>query len=538
MKFKYYVLFLLFSLTVFAQKRVETSIDTTKNPIGAQFNFTLKTTVDTAAIVVFPRTKKFGNLEVIRSFVVDTIEKGAQYELVKKYGLTQFDSGKYTIPSLKVIINEQPFLTDSIAVEVTNVVVDTLQQKMYDIKEIAPASSDYSGFWKMVLVLLLLVGLAVGVYFVMKKYQKKKTAQEELKTPIEKATTLLQNLEKKGLWQKGEIKNYYSELTDIARNYIEEAIEIPAMESTTSELIVALRLASVKKKMALSQETLVNLEQVLKQADLVKFAKSKPLDFEIAEDRNKIEKALVTLDQSIPEEVEDEESKAWEEMKRIQKLKKQRRTRIVAAAGFLVVSLFFIFIFLVFTKGFDYVKDTILGHPMKELLEGEWVQSDYGNPSVVFETPKVLQRIDLTKSLPKEGMALIKEMQSFAYGSLLENFYIMVSTIKYTQEAQIDLDASIEGSLKALEAQGAQDIVIKQEDFDTKLGITGRKGFGTLVVLNPITKSSLKMYYEIVVFSQEGGLQQIIIVHEAGDNYANQVSERVLNSVELKKITE
>jgi hypothetical protein len=48
---------------------------------------------------------------------------------------------------------------------------------------------------------------------------------------------LLDTLEKKELCKKGEVKAYYSELTDIARNYIEEAIEIPAMESTTSELI-------------------------------------------------------------------------------------------------------------------------------------------------------------------------------------------------------------------------------------------------------------------------------------------------------------
>ena len=68
-------------------------------------------------------------------------------------------------------------------------------------------------------------------------------------------------LEKKELWQKGEIKAYYSELTDIARNYIEEAIEIPAMESTTSELIIGLRAVSIKKKMSLTQDTLENLER-------------------------------------------------------------------------------------------------------------------------------------------------------------------------------------------------------------------------------------------------------------------------------------
>jgi hypothetical protein len=56
-----------------------------------------------------------------------------------------------------------------------------------------------------------------------------------------------------------------------------------------------------------SQDTIANLERVLKQADLVKFAKSKPLDFEITEDRNKIQKAILTLDSSIPVEIEIEE---------------------------------------------------------------------------------------------------------------------------------------------------------------------------------------------------------------------------------------
>jgi hypothetical protein len=66
--------------------------------------------------------------------------------------------------------------------------------------------------------------------------------------------------------------------------------------------------------------------------------------------------------------------------------------------------------YFVATKGFDYVKDTVIGHPTKELLEGEWIRSTYGNP--VAETPKVLKRIDLTKSLPKNGLQLVKEMQS------------------------------------------------------------------------------------------------------------------------------
>ena len=296
MKQKLYLVLILFSSLLFSQqKKIETSIDIKKNKIGAQFNLTLKTNVDTLSKVVFPNSKSFGKLEVIRSYVVDTIPHGDRYELIKKYGLTQFDSGKFTIPRLIVKINNKPFLSDSISVEVSNVVVDTLKQKMFDIKSVAEVPSDISAFWKYVFILLGILIIGALIYFGIKKYQKQKTAEEAIKTPIEKATTLLQTLEKKELWQKGEVKAYYSELTDIARNYIEEAIEIPAMESTTSELILGLRAASIRKKMTLSQEILDNLERVLQQADLVKFAKSKPLDYEIAEDKNKIEKAIVIL---------------------------------------------------------------------------------------------------------------------------------------------------------------------------------------------------------------------------------------------------
>jgi hypothetical protein len=62
----------------------------------------------------------------------------------------------------------------------------------------------------------------------------------------------------------------------------------------------------------------------------------------------------------------------------------------------------------------------------------------------------VLRRIDLTKSLPKNGLQLVKEMQSFAYGSFVDNFYLMVSTIKYKQEAEIDLKKSMEVTLQTL----------------------------------------------------------------------------------------
>ena len=534
MKIKYYILFFLTSASLFAQKQVETKIDVTKNKIGAQFNLTLKTNVDTLAKVVFPTSKNFGKMEVIRSYVIDTIKLGDRYELIKKYGVTQFDSGKYVIPSLKVLINNKAFATNSLLVEVSNVQVDTLRQKLFDIKPIVEVPYQLSYFWQYVLIILLILGIGALIYWLIKKYQKKKVEEvEELKSPIERATILLKTLEKKELWQKGAVKEYYSELTDIARNYIEEAIEIPAMESTTSELILALRAASIKKKMTLSVEILENLERVLKQADLVKFAKSKPLDYEIAEDQNKIEKAILTLDKSIPIEIEiEEDTSEWDEMRRLQKLKKQKRTRILTAIGFVVGAILGLFIFFVTTKGFDYVKDNIIGRPTKELVEGKWVSSEYGISKVYIETPKVLTRIDETTQFPKKVIALLKDASVFTYGSLQSNFCITLVTAKPKQESDYDLQKGLEGTIDGF---GGQNVVLKQEEFQTKMGVSGLKGFGTMVFLDPVLKSSVKLYYEIILFKEDGGYQQVMIFHEEGDKYAEQISERVINSVEFKK---
>lgn len=539
MKIKLYLLLLLLTTAVFAQqKQVTTSIDTTKNKIGAEFKLTLKTNVDTLSKVVFPNAKSFGALEVIQSYPIDTIRKNDRYELIKKYGLTQFDSGKYMIPSIKILINNKVFLSDSLKVEVANVPVDTLKQKMYDIKDIVPANNGIGDWWKYLLGLFLIAGFGALVYWYIKKRQKEKIEEEIYKTPIEKATSLLNNLEKKELWQHGEVKAYYSELTDIVRNYIEEAIDIPAMESTTSELIEGLKTASQKKKMKLSKETIDSLFVVLKQADLVKFAKSKPLDFEITEDRKKIERAIVTLDKSIPVVVENADEMLLNEMQRQEQLKrelkKRRNKRILITVVSVFMLLFTTTTYFIITKGFDYVIDNVFGNSSKELLEGEWIKSEYGNPSVRVETPKVLKRVDLTKTLPKNGMALIKEMQSFAYGSLSSNFYIMVSTLQYKQQTQIDLSKSLEGALQSMESQGAQNMIVKQEDFETKEGIKGIKGYGTFSKIDGENQNSTKLYYEVLIFSQEGGLQQIIIVHEEGDKYANEISDRILASVELQ----
>ena len=181
MKNKLYIfLVLLISTIGFAQqKQVVTSVDVTKNKIGGEFKLTLKTSVDTLTKVVFPKAKNFGALEVIQSYKIDTVKSKGRYELVKKYGLTQFDSGKFMIPKIAVMIGGKPVYTDSIAVEVSNVVVDTLKQKMFDIKPIAEVTTSKSWIWKLILTLLLIAGIGALVYWLVKKYQQKRADEQK-----------------------------------------------------------------------------------------------------------------------------------------------------------------------------------------------------------------------------------------------------------------------------------------------------------------------------------------------------------------------
>ncbi|MEC4050143.1 FeoB-associated Cys-rich membrane protein [Flavobacterium sp. SUN046] len=543
MKLKLYILFFLITSSLFAQK-VTTSVDKTTNKIGAEFKLTLRTEVDTLTKVVFPKGNHFGALEVLESYKVDTIKKNDRYELIKKYGLTQFDSGRYMLPSLPIIIKNKTVFSDSIALDVNNVKVDTLKQKMYDIKDIEKVESSNSWWYYIVIGILLLIVVGYLVYRYIKNYKKPQKAEELIyKTPIEKATGLLQQLESKSLWQKGNVKEYYSELTDIARNYIEEEIHIPAMESTTSELVIGLRKVAKQKKLKLSTEILENLEKVLKQADLVKFAKVTPLDYEIEEDKKRIANSIITLHKSIPVvEEETDELAAWnqeqQEKARLEKLKKQKRKRIIYAISAFIFVFFATIVFVITTKGFDYLKDNFIGHPTKELAEGEWIYSEYGNPGIRIETPKVLKRMDAEKILPKGATALIKEMQIFSYGSILDNFYLVVSTNKYKQAVKLDLEKAADASLQYYEKQGATNMIVKTEDYDTQNGITGKKAYGSFTVLDPLKSKSVKMFYEMLLFSQEGGLQQIVIMYPEEDKYGEQIAERLINSVELKKTEE
>jgi hypothetical protein len=525
---------LLFGFFGFSQK-ITTSIDSSQIKIGSQFHLTLKASVSAKDKVVFPEGKFFGALEILESYPIDTIKNQNQMELIKKYGLTQFDSGRYTIPKLLVKINNAFVRTDSLSIVVNSVKVDTTKQQMHDIKNIiATEEEPGSEWWKWLVLLLLIIASGFGSYFIIKKIQKRdETADEFFASPIEKAIAYLQNLDKKQLLQKGEVKEYYSEMTDIARTYIEESVKVPAMESTSSELITALKKAISEKKMFINRAELDQFKVVLENADLVKFAKSKPLQFEIEKDKGIIDKFLIIIDKALPRTEAEAEVLFAEEVRK-KELKKQKFKSTVLAVG-IAASLFIVSVSIfLYTIGFDYLKENYIGYSTAELLEKEWVSSEYGAPAIVIETPKVLQRNNdekIQNNLPEN----VKSTNRFMYGSIVDDFSIVLITTAFKDTTRLDLDVALENDLKELERFGAKNIIVKTADFENVKGLSGKKSFGTFTAFNPKTEEEQKMSYEIVVFAQSGGAQEFFLIYKEDDEHAKQITEKIQNSIELRK---
>ncbi|WNH08785.1 hypothetical protein RHP51_17180 [Thalassobellus suaedae] len=471
---------------------------------------------------------------MIESYKVDTLKKGDKFNLIKKYGLTQFDSGAYTIPRQKIIIGDKTFFTDSLKVEVNNVVIDTTKQGLFDIKPIIEVKKPSSNWWKYVLLTLLIIGVVVFLiyWFIWRKKPLTEEEQIALLPPYDRAKLALKKLDESHYLQSEDIKEYYSELTFIIRKYLDEKVYDRALESTTDELISRLNLLKDGNQVDLSKEDIKNLESILKRADLVKFAKS-AVDVELAKlDRNTIDVEIDHVKEALPEPTEEE--KLLDEKYREELERKKKRKKIIITVVIGVFLLIATFVGFGLKYGFQYVKDTIIGHDSIELLQGDWVNSKYGVPPVTISTPKVLKRVELP--IPDEAKANVN-MTSFAYGSLIESFSIMVNTTTYKNlgENKIDIEQVSEGTIKGMEQQGAQDIVVLREKFVTPNGAEGLKTYGTLKTKNPITQKIQDGNYILLQFVSENVLQQIVLTYSKDDVYADQIVERIVNSVELKK---
>ncbi len=102
------ILFIVFLQVAINFAQVTSYVDTTQIKIGEEIQYTIQVMADTTDLVLFPEGQSFSPLEMIESYKVDTTFEQTKYKLIKKYWLTQFDSGSYTIPRQRVVINNKP----------------------------------------------------------------------------------------------------------------------------------------------------------------------------------------------------------------------------------------------------------------------------------------------------------------------------------------------------------------------------------------------------------------------------------------------
>ena len=537
-KFFYFLFILSFG---FAKgqfdSKVIAKVTSTTFDIGEQIDFYLNVEVDSVQKITFPDKLSINPIETLESFPIDTQNLGDKYLLVKRYNLIQFDSGYYFIPSQRVLINGFSKLSNPVKIRVNDIEVDTLKQKMYEIKPVQIVSKSYRLLFIKIGLLVLIITAIIFIIYLYKVYQKKLLKKKNIIPPFEKAINSLKELEKRQPKDQMEYKSYYSDLIDVLRLYFEEETDIDALESTSDQLLMKLEGLKKEGKLDLDDKTIKNLQTVLNTADLVKFARAIPDIGKNDIDIKLVEEAVVNTKEVLPEPTLEElrAKKQYEELIRKQKVNRTIKW-ILSLLG---VSTFFSFVILFLIYGYYPVKDTIFRYPTKKLIDQDWVSSEYGVPPIKISSPKILKRINL-----KEKTITFFQMDSieadFYSEILFETKYNSISSdkknksdsnISNAEETQKIIDKTID----RLKIIGAVNILFNSENFTTPKGLPTLKISGTLDYSKNKSKERVRSNFTSLVVNYDEGQILMTFFYEKNDRYGEKILNKMINSIELIK---
>ena len=213
-----------------------------------------------------------------RSDLLRTADADSNIIVQQQLTLMTFDTGYVQVPpvgltyapSAESQLRMKAF-TDPLQLYATTIAVDTTQafrplvppiEKPVSMQEVFP--------WILGALLLVLAGLIVW-YFVKRRKPKLDENGEPVKGPVippyTKAIGDLESLKQQKLWQVGKVKEYYSSLTDIAREYIEGQFQVNAVEMATDDILREVR------DLNFDERLYGKLKETMELSDLVKFAK-------------------------------------------------------------------------------------------------------------------------------------------------------------------------------------------------------------------------------------------------------------------------
>ena len=240
------------------------------------------------------------SIELRTSFSIDTVELGSnRIQLNYKVPVQAFDSGTYRLPEFVYVSESDSARSNALTLNVIPVKV-TADDPIAGFARVAepenPSIFDkvpnwLADWWWLILIVAL---VAAGGWWAYKRYKKEGTVlrKKPEPTPYETALRQLKELKNKNLWEMGREKEYFTDLTDILRVYLDRRFGINAMEMTSREIMDHLYNSDVKDKRDY-------VRQILSVADFVKFAKVRPLP---ADNIAAYENALKFVEETKPEE--------------------------------------------------------------------------------------------------------------------------------------------------------------------------------------------------------------------------------------------
>lgn len=259
------------------------TLDSTIILIGDQVNLTLELEKPENLKMDFPVVA--GNLseyiEVLKQSPIDTTHlENNSLKMVQRLLITSFDSGEHRISPfwfrLQLDDRIDSIASNELFLKVLTMEIDTTRGPT-DIKMPYDAPLTLKEVTPWILGIILILAIIFFIFYYISRRKRNLPVFQLPQKPKEPAHVValrsLDRIRDEKIWQKDKIKEYYSQVTDVLRQYIEERFGIQAMEFTTDETLAAFR----RDKGMIGDKSLTNLGQVLSLADLVKFAKYLPL---------------------------------------------------------------------------------------------------------------------------------------------------------------------------------------------------------------------------------------------------------------------
>lgn len=262
------------------QVTVRASIDSLQLLVGEQTKIHLEVSMDADRKLRLPVIKDtlVRGVEVLDIAKPDTqkLNDDKRWLIRQDYTVTSFDSALYYLPPLEVMVDDKEYRSESLALKVYSIPVDTLHpDQFFGPKTIVEVPLQWQDIDSMVYSLILMLLFGAGCVFLIVRLKNNKPIIKIIKIepklpPHQEAMKHIEEIKANKNIQREDPKLYYTELTDVIRTYIAERFGFNAMEMTSAEIIE--QLLQVKDK-----DSLKDLKYLFETADLVKFAKHAPM---------------------------------------------------------------------------------------------------------------------------------------------------------------------------------------------------------------------------------------------------------------------